>query len=341
MKYFVKTNLPIIAFLLLFTAEFTYYLLILQTGIVEYHHSDISEIWMIPLGGILGIIASIFLYTMRHWLIPSLLFVQLLISFDYTVANGFELFILGVISGLTAPILIAHIDKFWVVLVSLALSYSFGTYVFEVVAIERTNIALILSSVALLASFFSQMNRSNTKKGKISLYSMGNVFLWLLLDASLFETISRDSVMQLWGEASFVWIIIFSHIVGLYVAFRFRNLQHNDKVLIGLFFITYLTYESNLPWALSIVYPFVISYYNVIILQKLISLSYVNLAVVSLSLWGASGLGLFIALSHSFLIAWIVLFLLAFNYVNRHMDKPFFKLPEALLDQFNTYIHIK
>ena len=341
MKLFLERNVSTFAFLLLFAAEFTYYLLILQTGIVEYHHSIISEIWMVPVGGMLGIISSVFLVKERHWLIPFLLLAQLLLSFDYAVANGFELFLLGIISGLTAPMLIARIEKFWTVVISLAFSYAFGTYVFDTPAIDRTDIAVLLSLVALSASLFSRMQYHHKKKGALSLYSMGNVFLWLLLDAALFETLSRDTVMHLWGEASFTWIIILFHSIGLFIAFRFRNSKQNDIVLLGLFLLTYLTYESASQIALSIVYPFVISYYNVNILRKLMRLSYINLAVVSLSLWGASGLGLLIALSDTFSIAWIILFFLAANYINSKMHSPLFKIPESIFDSNNSPLQIK
>jgi len=316
-----------LAFLLLFASEFTYYLLILQTGIVEYHHSMLSQIWMVPAGGMLGIVLSLFLYKEDKWLIPFLLLSQLLLSLDYAVANGFELFGLGLISGLTAPMLIARIDRLHLVVAALALSYAFGTYVFAVPAIERTGIALFLSAVALSASLFSQSIQGREKGETLSLYSMGNVFLWLLLDAALFETLSRDAVMQLWGESAFTSVIILFHLIGLAAAYRLRHWKYNDAALLGLFILTYLTYLFGSQTALSVVYPFVISYYNVIILSKLIHLPYVRLALISLSLWAASGLGLFIALSHTFAFAWAVLALLAWNYGNR---RGAFKLPDSI-----------
>ena len=152
---------------------------------------------------------------------------------------------------------------------------------------------------------------------------MGSVFLWLLLDAALFETLSRDSVMQLWGEGTFTWNIIVSHIVGLAVAYRSRNYRHNDAVLLLLFMLTYGLYTAGSQSLLSLVYPFVISYYNVIILKKLFSLPYATLAFVSLSLWAASGAGLLIALSHTFLLAWIVLCMLILSYGWHKADRLF------------------
>ena len=307
-----KSSLANISFLLLFASEFTYYLLILQTGIVEYHHSLLTEIWMVPAGGMLGILLSVSLYKERQWLMPFLLLSQLLLSFSYASANGLELFGLGLISGLTAPMLIYRIQNLWLAVVALALSYAFGTATFHVAAIERTDIALFLTLIALLSSFFVQMKIIKRVEMKnVSLYTMASVFFWLLLDAALFETLSRDSFMHLWGESVFTPVIIVSHLVGLAVAYRLRAWRHTDLALLGLFVLTYTVYSAGNPVALSLVYPFVISYYNVIILNKLRTLHYLPLAVISLSLWGASGLGLFIALSHTFLIAWIILGMLA------------------------------
>jgi len=325
MKTDIKTNIPNVAFFFLFASEFTFYLLILQTGIVEYHHSVMSEIWMVPVGGILGIIASVFLYKERQWLIPFLLFCQLLLSFNYASANGIELFLLGLISGLTAPMLIAGIGRFWIVVAALALSYTYGTYYFDVSAINRTDIALFLSLVALFSSLFSNMKYSKKSATSISFYSMGSIFLWLLLDATLFETLSRDSVMSLWGDADFTWNIILFHIIGLIVAYKARDWKYNNALLLTLFALTFTLYSLEWQGSLSIVYPFVISYYNVIILRALMRLPYVLLAMMALSLWMASGFGLLVALNGSFTIAWIILTILALIEFSKMMNIPSFR----------------
>ena len=314
-------HLSDITFLLLFASEFTYYLLILQTGIVTYHHSILSEIWMIPVGGILGIVASVALNKEKRWLMPLLLLIQLLLSFHYATANSLELFLLGIISGLTAPMLIARINTFWIVVGALALSYTFGTYLFDIDASHRTNIALILSLLAFVASLFPHTVSKTLKNTALPFYETSNIFLWLLLDAALFETLSRDTVMHLWGGSQFTWVIILFHIIGLMVAYILKDYKRNDKVLLILFALTYITYASGWQSALSILYPFVISYYNVIILRKLYRLSYANLAFVSLGLWGASGLGLFIALSHMFVLAWVAWLFLCLSYVWHKQDK--------------------
>ncbi len=330
MSSIMKTKLSQFAFLFLFASEFTFYLLILQTGVVEYHHSVMSEIWMVPFGGILGILISIRLHKEREWLIPFLLLSQLLLSFHYAEANTLELFALGLISGLTAPMLIARIDRFWLVVVALALSYAYGTYYFSVPAVQRTDIALFLSVLALFASLFSNMKLSETKRGTVTLYGAGSIFLWLLLDAALFETLSRDTVMHLWGEGTYTWNIILFHSLGLFAAYKARDWKHNNSMLLVLFFITYSLYTLGWQWALSLVYPFVISYYNVTILRELMKLPYALLAVMALSLWGASGLGLLVALNGSFWVAWAVLLLLGFIQIQTTSPLPLWKVFEDL-----------
>ena len=323
------------SFLLLFTLEFTYYLLILQTGIVEYHHSNMTEIWMIPVGGIIGIISSIWLYKYASWLMPLALFIQLLLSIDYAQANGAELFILGYISGLTAPILIYNIKYLWIAVIGLSFSYALGTLLFHIDAIMRTDIALTLTLVALFSTLFIHFEKTKlTIATDLTLYSMGSIFLWLLLDASLFETLSRDSYMSLWGDSHYTFTIILSHSLGLALAYRLREWKYTDATLLILFVVSYFLYDTQEKTLLSIVYPIVISYYNVIILYKLMKLNYVMLAVMSLSLWGASGLGLFIALSGHFILAWVVLFFLVILILLHN------KKYEPLVKNLNQVLHL-
>jgi len=338
MKAISNMKLSDIAFLWLFAAEFTFYLLILQTGIVEYHHSDMSQIWMVPVGGVLGIVASIFVHKEREWLIPIVLLLQLLLSLDYANANSVELFLLGLISGLTAPMLIARIDKFWIATIALALSYTYGTYYFDVPAAQRTNIALFLSLVAFLSSLFAQMQTLKKSTLHPTIYSVGSIFLWLLLDAALFETLSRNEVMHLWGDSGFTWNIVIFHIIGLVVAYKAISWKHNNSVLLILFTLTYTLYSLGWQLGLSIIYPFVISYYNVIILKELTRLPYAFLAVMALSLWGASGLGLLVALGENFMVAWIVLVLLAIIEVAKMSNIPLYRTIEDLFSTYTTLL---
>jgi len=314
MKPFFNLKSGDAAFLLLFASELTFYLLILQTGIVEMHHSNMREIWMVPVGGVIGIIGSIFLYKERQWHVPVMLFFQLLLSFGYTHSNGVELFFFGLISGVTAPLLIARIDKFVVVVIALSISYAYGTYHFQVAADERMFIALFLSFVSFGASLFAKMGTERKSVEGFEMQSALTIFFWLILDAALFETLSRDSAMHIWGEASFTWTIIAFHLLGVLSAYKLRKWRHNNLAMLLLFALTYGIYTLELQVGLSIVYPFVISYYNVIILRRLMRIRYPELALIALSLWGASGLGLMIALSGTLTAAWLVLVLLGIIY---------------------------
>ena len=317
MNDIIKSQLNQFAFLFLFASEFTFYLLILQTGVVESHNSNIFQTWMLPVGGIIGIISSIFLFKKRKWFIPSVLLIQILLCEEYINSNGIELFLFGLISGLTAPILIASIDKLWLAVLALALSYVYGTTHFDTPAIDRTSIGIFLSTVAFIASLFSQVDYKTKTIRAVSLYSAATIFLWLLLDSALFETLSRDRVMHIWGEHMYLLNIIVSHLLGLFAAYKAREYKHNDFVMLGLFFLSYSIYAEGWQLGLSLVYPFVISYYNVTILKEFMKLSYSVLALMTLSLWVASGMGLLIAVEHTFYLAWLFLFVLFFTFISK------------------------
>ena len=298
----------------------TYYLLILQTGIVEFHHSDMQEIWMVPVGGVIGIISSIYGYRYRNILVPALLLGQMLLSFHYTHDSGLEMFLLGFISGFTAPLLIARIDNFLIVAVALGFSYLIGTCNFDLPADGRTGIAIILSAVAFVTSLLADMGREKREKEQYSVTATATIFFWLILDAALFETLSRDPSMRIWGEEGYTLTIIAFHLIGIAAAYRLREWHHNDLAILLLFTLTYSTYSLGFQMLLSVIYPFVISYYNVIILEQFRKIHYPNLAFVALSLWIASGFGLMIALAESFSVAWTVLALLGLIYFTQRKE---------------------
>ncbi len=97
-------------------------------------------------------------------------------------------------------------------------------------------------------------------------------------------------------------------------------------MLLALFTLTYILYASGSREILSLVYPFVISYYNVIILRRLTRLPYRMLAIMALSLWAASGMGLLIALSHTFVPAWIALLMLAGIYLYKLFQPQLYRM---------------
>jgi len=309
------TDTSTFAFTILFAAEMTFYLLILQTGIVEYHHSDIQEIWMIPVGGVIGILTSIYAYAYRRWLLPALLLGQFYLSFHYAHDNGMEMFALGLISGLSAPMLIARIERLLPVAFALGLSYIVGSYNFDLPADGRTGIAAALSAVAFAAALFADIGRPKTHAERYTVSGTATIFFWLILDAALFETLSRDPSMRIWGEEPFTFSIIAFHLVGIAAAYRLRHWRGNDLAVLLLFGATYAVYSLQMQTLLCVVYPFVISYYNVIILERFRKIHYPNLAFAALSLWIASGFGLMIALAGSFGVAWAVLGLLGLIYL--------------------------
>ncbi len=334
MKELAKYQFRDIAFILLFAAEFTYYLLILQTGVVEYHHSDMREIWMMPVGGVLGITASIWINREQKGLLPALLGAQLLLSLGYPHFSFLSLFGLGVISGLTAPMLIARIPSLLHAAIALGLSYAYGTYYFDVDAGQRDSIAIFLTLVALAGSLFEGVRSAPKHAERFSVYSAVTIFLWLLLDSALFERLSRDSMMSIWGDWAFTPDIILFHITGLWAAYRLRDSQHNDAIMLGLFFATYATYDLGWQFGLSIIYPFVISYYNVTILSRFMRFSYPILAVMAVSLWAASGMGLLSALTQPPVVLWGMWAMLAALFAARHFSAAFKALTPTFRSPF-------
>ena len=299
-REFFLTNISFatLAFILLFFTETSYYLLILQTGIVDYFHSNITQIWMIPLGGVLGIL-SILKIQNRSMVVSIALAFQTLLMFLYPHFNGYMLFLLGFLSGLVAPYLIFQLRSLNEIVVILALAYLLGTFAINIVSEQRGELAIVLSLVALFASYFVV---PISKEGeKVVLKPYLSIFLWLVLDATLFETLARSSE-HIWANEHFTLLISLSHLVGLLVGYLFVEYKQNNRLILSLFALSYLLFWFNQPYLLAIVYPIVISYYNVIILKQFMTLSFEHLTLVSVSLWVSSGMGLFLALVFHHLI---------------------------------------
>jgi len=299
MQKTLTINFATLAFIMLFFTETSYYLLILQTGIIEYFHSNISKIWMIPIGGVIGIIV-ISKVNYRSLVVSMALFTQIICMIYYPYFNGYILFTLGILSGLVAPYLIYQLTNVSQLLVILGLSYLMGTFAIHIPAEDRGVLAITLSLIAFLSSFFViPVKKKKTKQVAIKTYI--SIFMWLVLDATLFETLSRSS-SAIWGKEEFTLTIAIFHIVGLLIGYKLISFKHNNIVVFTLFIISYLSFAFNLLYLLAIVYPIVISYYNVIILKHFMQLSFEHLTLVSLSLWMSAGIGLFIALFlHNFI----------------------------------------
>ncbi|GGD44568.1 hypothetical protein GCM10012288_18600 [Malaciobacter pacificus] len=295
--------------LVLFIAtELCYYLLIAQTGIVEYFSSNIFVIAPLPIGGIIGSFLIPYLKIENKNKISILLVIQLIMSFIYPNFNFITLFILGLTVGALAPLIINEIKKADFIQLGLALciSYVTGTMMFNYDVELRDIIAIILTIITLISSRFlpnKELERDYSES--FSLYAM---VLWIFLDSALFESLSRDITISIWRDGYSLEIALF-HIVGVVAALTLK-LEKNQKELfiIILFALSYLFYFLREGFILSLIYPFVISYYNVIILQTIIKKDFKTISIYMIFIgWIASGAGLFVALENLILFVPVIL----------------------------------
>ena len=293
----------------MFFAETTYYLLILQTGIVEFYNSDMGSLWTIPIGGVLGILLTSKLKNYQHKILSISLFLQIILISFYPDFNLIYLFFLGLLSGLIAPILIYQIKNFKTVFIVLSLSYVVGTFGVMIPAEDRLFMALVLSVLAFLSSLFIDVinKKPDTKRMDVSGFMI--IFLWLLLDSTLFESLARD-ILTIWKNSNFVWIIASSHLAGLALAYKLHNHKSVNFLIIGLFVLSYLFYALEQQYLLAVVYPIVISFYNVIILKRFIQLPFLWLCFGAIGLWVSAGIGLFTAIQHLNIDGWLVIVIL-------------------------------
>jgi beta-carotene 15,15'-dioxygenase len=292
-------------FIVLFVfAELTFYLLIAQTGIVEVFHSDIFTIIYLPIGGVLGTYLIPKINFPKKYKTFLLLTIQLIISFIYPDLSSFMLFMLGFAVGGLSPIIIETLKKATLIdlLLALGTSYTTGTLLFTTDPFYRGTLAILLTCVAMLGAYFLQNNTQKKFELHTRFYSypLYMMTLWVFLDSSLFETLSRDSFTSIWRDGYNFEIIMF-HILGVFTALFLRLEYYQKSLFITIFFsFSYLFYFTDQPLLLSIVYPFVISFYNVVILESLVkikSLKTIGAFMVFIG-WGASGGGLMVALNN-------------------------------------------
>ena len=295
--------------LILFIAsELCYYLLIAQTGIVEHFSSNILLIAPLPIGGIIGSLLVSYIRISNKNKIILFLFIQLLMSFLYPDFNFVTLFILGFAVGSLAPLIINEIKKASIIELGFALciSYVLGTLLFNYDVEKREIIAILLTSISLISSFFlPKIIKSCTLSSN---HSLGIMILWVFLDSSLFESLSRNISISIWRDG-FTFEIALFHIIGVACALYFK-LKKNQKelLIITLFILSYLFYFLREGFILSFIYPFVISYYNVIILQTIIKKDFKTITIYMVFIgWIASGAGLFVAVKHLILFIPIIL----------------------------------
>lgn len=295
-------------------AELSFYLLIAQTGVVEIFHSDLILIIYLPIGGVIGTYVSGNMKIAQHYKVLFLLLLQTAMVYFYPNLNAGMLFLLGFAVGGLSPIIIEVIKKATKLdlMFSLSAAYIFGTIFFNFNPWHREILGLVLSAIALFAYIFIEENKTNNVMMIKEYYSypLYLMALWVFLDSSLFETLSRDTTMAIWRDG-FTLEIIFFHLLGVIAALTIR-LQGVQKIILitTLFVFSYFFYFIKEPLILSFVYPFVISYYNIVILQSLSKekdLKRIGTFMIFIG-WVASGSGLMIALSGA--IAYIPLLLM-------------------------------
>jgi len=293
-----------IALTLLLGFELSFYLLIVQTGITEHFNSDLVVLFPLFVGGISGtLIAGLYWHKLNnpiHKIIIALSF-QLVLSFFYPFYNPLTLFLLGISIGMMAPLGIYLFKQHQQreLFFALAIAYTIGTYNFTSIAEDRIMLAILFSSIVLISALVLRNFRvEKTTETHYKLMTFIPLLLWILLDSNLFETLSRHAHMNIWDKHTYV--IITFHILGLLSAY-FINIEVKKQhlIILFLFIVSYSLSYLELPFALAIVYPFVISYYNVIVftsLTKLTSVKELSIVMVFVG-WIASGSGLALALS--------------------------------------------
>lgn len=293
--------MPNLALVIFVSFELCYYLLVAQTGIVELFHSDLFQIGYLPVGGVIGSYLSTVIKTNQQFKVYGLLSLQFLMTLFYPNLQPIHLFLLGIAVGGMAPLVISSLKNASSLdlILALSLSYTAGTLLFNTDPAGRTMLALGLTGVAMLAFFLLSVKTKNQKMSEqLSNYPLWLMVLWVFLDSTLFETLSRDIMIPIW-RGGFTWEIALFHILGVVAAFTIKLDQDERPVLIlVLFAFSYLLYFIREPMLLSIVYPFVISFYNVEILQTLRrekSLKRLGIYMIFIG-WVASGLGLMVAL---------------------------------------------
>lgn len=293
--------MPKIALVFFIAFELCYYLLIAQTGIVEYFSSNIFLIAPLPIGGILGSLLSHMIKIGHQHKITLFLCAQLFLSFFYPNLSMSMLFMLGISVGALAPLIIHELKKANALELGLALciSYTAGTFLFTYDVAQRMPIAVGLTLLVLIHSLFLPPKPSVASDNKEEVFSLFVMSLWVFLDSTLFESLSRDISISIWRDGYTLEIALF-HIIGVVSALYFK-IEKNQKELfiVILFALSYLFYFVHEALILSIIYPFVISFYNVVILQTLLKKDLKTLSVYMIFIgWIASGTGLFVALEN-------------------------------------------
>lgn len=294
-----------IALVFLLGFELSYYLLIIQTGIVAHYNSELITLLPMFVGGVFGTVLAGFSWgsiTNPMHKIFLALSLQFLLSFLYPEYTFATLFMLGAAVGAMAPlgIYLFKAKQQKELLLALAIAYTTGTYLFTSDFEQREPLALIFTAVALGSAFVLRSYKVQTD-AKVVSYKLSvylPLMLWIFLDSNLFESLSRHNGMDIWSSQT-LYIIIF-HLLGLVGAYFIDISKTKQHFLIALLFIgSYSLSYFEYPLLLAMLYPFTISYYNVVVFTALAhetSLFKLSFMMIFVG-WIASGAGLALALS--------------------------------------------
>ncbi len=273
------------ALVIVLSSQLLYYLLIAQTGVVGACDSHIHDLFTLPIGGVLGALLSAL---WRHRAISQeltfLFGVQMIVSWFYPNYSLGMLLVLGFVVGYTTPLLlyVFGAQSRLHLAVGLAFSYALGSAFYTWPFAERDVIAVVLPLISLVALWFARpASIPDPAERSFDWHGVGMMMLWIFADSALFETLSRSGDMDIWSE--YTLLIIASHLLGVYLAYRYgRELLSQTGVIWGLFALSYLLYGLKQPVALAVVYPIVISYYNVLLFQKMVAMRDIRLIALSM-----------------------------------------------------------
>ncbi|MFH0710716.1 MAG: hypothetical protein V2A75_10965 [Pseudomonadota bacterium] len=294
------------------SSQLLYYLLIAQTGVVGAFDSHIHDLYTLPIGGVIGSIVSA--YWKHHGIKQELFFMfiaQIILSWFYPDYSLGLLLVLGFIVGYTTPLMlyVFREQSRKNLALGLALSYAVGTALYTYPFQQRGIIAIMLPSISMAALYFSSLPmRSHRHHTPLNFKVIAVMMVWIFADSALFETLNRSDEMDVWRH--YMALIVISHLLGVYLAFRYgKTLMRSNGIILGLFALSYAAYYSHQPVLLAIIYPIVISYYNVLLFRELTQMG--DVRVIGITMvgvgWGASSIANLVALTHEL---WIVVILL-------------------------------
>lgn len=309
------------------SSQLLYYLLIAQTGVVGAFDSHIHDLYTLPIGGVIGSLFSAF--WRHHGIKTELCFlfgIQILISWFYPYYSLGMLLVLGFVIGYTTPLLLYMFrsQSRGQLALGLAISYTVGTSLYTYPFLQRGDIAILFPLISLVALRYTRMPSAlYNEKQPFRWATLGIMMLWIFADSALFEALSRSGNMDIWSR--YPLLIIVSHLSGVFLAYRYGNeLMRQTRIIWVLFALSYLFYWLEEAIALAVIYPIVISYYNVLLFQALIRLA--DIRLIGLSMigvgWVATSAANAVALEHQMWIAAAVLgsFALVYPFYFRRMS---------------------